>query len=124
MPPTIRALDSSVRIDPELSRRLDAAESRGQAVDALVHLRDRPGSSGSLLDPDETVRLARAIVDRAERRVGQQVLETTTFEYLGTFGVLASPALIRVVIAQPEVLSATVPEQVDDSGPAPADEPR
>jgi hypothetical protein len=59
-----------------------------------------------MTDPGEVHRVARSLVARAERLASESALSCSIFEYLGTFGVVGRPALIRAILDQPEVLSA------------------
>jgi hypothetical protein len=64
-----------------------------------------------MTDPDETRHVAGTVLKRAEQSAHRSAQTFTVFEYLGTFGVVAVPAVIRAILGQPEVLSAMSAEQ-------------
>jgi hypothetical protein len=94
-----------VKIDPELLQQLESGRDR--PVEAVVQLRGRPSD-----DPAETNRLVLALIERAEQHTHQRAVSSRVFAYLGVFGVVALPAIIREILRQPEVQSATVPQHV------------
>jgi len=105
--PIVTPTTGSAGIDPVL---LDQLRGSTGMVDALVALRAHPGSSESMKDAGEVQRVARMVVARAEHLTRESAVSCSIFGYLGTFGVVGRPALIRAILDQPEVLSAQAAE--------------
>jgi hypothetical protein len=101
------------KVDPELLRQLDAAGSAGSPVEAVIALRPY-GQDARVLTPEQTERLSRQLLERTQRRVGVGARAVNVFEYLGSFLVVAEPAFLRELLAQPEVRSAVANRQPDD----------
>ncbi|MBY0496463.1 MAG: hypothetical protein K2Y23_19830 [Cyanobacteria bacterium] len=93
-------------LDPELVRQM--AISGDAPVEAVVRLRD---ADGSPRPPEETQRLAQALVERSKLLSGERQSSINVFRYLGSFAIVARPALIKVLIAQPEVVAAVANRQ-------------
>lgn len=97
-------------LDPELERQL-AASAGHTPVEAVVRLRAKPGVAAP--PPEETERIARELVGRAQKASGEQEDAINVFKYLGSFAVSAKPAFLKTLLAQPEVESALANRQPD-----------
>lgn len=93
-------------LDPELVHQMTI--SGGAPVEAVVHLRD---SGGSPTPPDETERLAHELVKRSKVLSGERQSSINVFRYLGSFAIVAKPALIKALISQPEVAAVVANRQ-------------
>jgi hypothetical protein len=102
---------SDATIDPELIEQLNSGQEG--PVEAVVQLRSRPTA-----DPAEVSRMAQSLIERAEQQSHQRAISARVFAYLGVIGVVALPVLIRELLKQPEVLSATVPQHIDSNDSA------
>ena len=98
------------KIDPELTRQLNAASPRGAAaaapdpVQAVVYLRP---AGGELAVPADRIQgIVDALLSRVAETVGGASPRHNTFRNLGSFAVAAGPAFIRELIRQPEVAAA------------------
>lgn len=93
-------------LDPELVQQM--AISGDAPVEAVVHLRD---SDGSPTPPAETQRLAHELVKRSKALSGERQSSIHVFRYLGSFAIVAKPALIEALISQPEVAAVVANRQ-------------
>jgi hypothetical protein len=105
--------EPGARIDPELLRQLDAAGAAGSPVEAVIALRPQ-GTDAAVLTPEQTERLSRQVLDRVERSTGGGARAVNVFQHLGSFLVVAEPAFLVELLAQPEVRSAVANRQPDD----------
>ncbi len=85
-----------------LVQQLQAAEAKGGPVQAWFRLRSGD-SAQPAASPEQTEKLAHQIVERAKNRVGQSVDALNVQRQLGTFTVLAQPALLKEIMNQPEI---------------------
>jgi hypothetical protein len=85
-----------------LAQQLQTAEAEGQPVQAWFRLKAK-GVQKAAPSPEQTDALAQKIVDRAKTASGKSVNALTVQPYLGTFTVLAHPALVKEIMSQPEV---------------------
>jgi hypothetical protein len=92
---------AKARVDAELGAML---ESGSDSLEAVFRL--RPAEGEVLIPPEQTERVSRALVDRAERASGEKALDMNVFRNLGSFVVSASRPLIRALLQQPEVEAA------------------
>jgi hypothetical protein len=107
--------EPGAKVDPELLRQLDAASAAGSPVAAVIGL--RPQGGGAALTPEQTERLSRQLLERTERSVGSGARAVNVFQYLGSFLVVAEPAFLLELLAQPEIRAAMANRQPD--GPQP-----
>jgi hypothetical protein len=101
------------KVDPELLRQLDAAAAAASPVEVVVALRPH-GQDAGILTPEQTERLSRQLLERTERRTGVGAQAVNVFQHLGSFLVVAEPAFLKELLAQPEVRSAVANRQPDD----------
>jgi hypothetical protein len=105
--------EPGARVDPELRRQLDAASAAGSPVAAVIGLRPR-GEGVAILTSEQTERLARQLLERIERSTGIGPRAVNVFQHLGSFLVVAEPAFLDELLAQPEVRSAVANRQPGD----------
>jgi hypothetical protein len=108
--------ESGAKVDPELLRQLDAARAAGSPVAAVIGL--RPQGEGAILTAEQTERLARQLLERIERSTGTGARAVNVFQHLGSLLVVAEPAFLAELLAQPEIRSAVANRQPDDPRPA------
>ncbi len=92
------------RIDPELLRQLAHAEANREALEAVFVLSPQDGPPPA---PDRVEEMTRELVDRAQQACGQAVEDLSIFSHLGSFVTRAEPRLIRHLLEQPEIGSAS-----------------
>ena len=104
-----RGLAIRKRIDPELLRQLDEAESgegaakdRVQAVFVLSDVERSPDS----VTPESTQAAVDRIVARLGKRGGQRIQRINVFKNLGSFVVQAPAGVVRSLLDDPEIGSA------------------
>jgi hypothetical protein len=105
--------EPDAKVDPELLRQLDAASAAGSPVEAVIALRPH-GKDAAVLTPEQTERLTRQLLERIERSTGVGARAVNVFQYLGSFLVVAEPAFLVELLAQPEIRSAVANRQPDD----------
>ena len=105
--------EPGARVDAELLRQLDAAGTTGSPVEAVIGLRPS-GQDAGALTPEQTERLSRQLLERVERRTGVGARAVNVFEHLGSVLVVAEPAFLVELLAQPEIRSAVANRQPDD----------
>lgn len=105
-------------VDPELVRQL-AASTDDSRVEAVVRLQPQDGLPAT--PPEETERLAHELVRRTQKASGEHEDAVNVFKYLGSFAISASPAFVKMLIAQPEVASALANKQPDSGMIRPVD---
>jgi len=98
-------------VDQELRSQLEAARS-GSSVGAVFTLRSP--DVGMFLSPEETLSLARHVIDEAAHSSGSAPHSVQVFPNLQSFAVQGSSALVNAIIARPEIETATANEQPDD----------
>jgi hypothetical protein len=108
--------EPGAKVDPELLRQLDAAGVAGSPVEAVIGLRPR-GQDAAVLTPEQTERLSRQLLERVERSTGVGARAVNVFQHLGSFLVVAEPAFLVELLAQPEIRSAVANRQPDDPPP-------
>ena len=104
----------SSKIDPELLRQLDAVAADDQPVEVVVRLNpDNP--SEIVPSPERTQELARKVLQRVAKRVGNPTLKHNVFSNLGSFVVSAPTQFVRELIEQPEVAAAVANRQAGEA---------
>jgi len=96
--------------DPELLRQLKAADAIEEEVQAVFVLRP-PQSAQKFLTPEETERVTRSVVERAERESGSQPRDLNIFRNTGSFVIQARPSFVRKLMVQDEIASALANRQ-------------
>jgi hypothetical protein len=91
-------------IHPELLEQLEAAGS--QPVQAVFRLQS-PENPDEKLAPDETSTLAEAVLDRAAAHFGRSVARANVLSNVGVLVVEADPTLLRWLLEQDEIASAS-----------------
>ncbi len=81
------------RIDPRLLEELNRAQASGEAVEAVLFLRE-----------GEEIR---QLLKRVQKLAGVAPLEVTVFKNLGSFLVVASARFVEELLEQPEIEAAT-----------------
>ena len=94
----------TAKVDEQLLTAIQGAAARKSLVDAFVQI--RPAGAG---ESAET--LAFEVLQRAERSSHQKAANSQYLDLLDSIHVSGSPALLKELIAQPEVLAA-------DAGPS------
>jgi hypothetical protein len=84
-----------------LAQQLQAAEAENQPIQAWFRV--KPEDKQAVPSPERTDTVAHQIVDRARSRSGREVNSLNVQRQLGTFTVLAHPALVKEIISQPEI---------------------
>jgi hypothetical protein len=98
------------RANAELLRQLAAAEKDGSPVQA-VFLLEGPSGEKSFLDPEQTQETVTRLIAAAEKKAGEPVRALNVFRNLSSFVVEASPRLVRELLAQKGIRSATANRQ-------------
>lgn len=101
----------AAKIHPELIDVLK--HSVNGAVQAIVQLQS-PGEASIALSPEETSRVADAVLERVAAEVGRPALRANVLRNLATLVVEADPVFLKTLISQPEVVSA-LPNQTKES---------
>lgn len=91
------------KVDPELVRQLDRAAQAVDPVQAVFTLR----TSGRPLPPDRVTSIVHQLVERASAATGQPKVDLNVFSNLGAFAISAPPDVIRTLLAEPEIATAT-----------------
>jgi hypothetical protein len=92
-----------------LSELLSHLDEHGGHASVVVALKPPPGQI--VPSANETQRLAKELIDRAENATGLRVAKSNVFQRLGRFVVDAPPGVIRHIAQQPEV-TETTPNEV------------
>jgi hypothetical protein len=108
--------NSGAKVDPELLRQLDAASAARSPVAAVIGLRPQ-GEDTVVLTAEQTERLSRQLLERTERSTGVGAQAVNVFQHLGSLLVVAEPAFLAELLAQPEIRSAMANRQPDDPQP-------
>ncbi len=91
-------------IDPELVEQMDAAAA-DEPIGAIIRL--GPTSEGDVSpSPEETDRIAHALLDRAQKLASSKTPDYNIFTNLGYFVVSATPAYLKALLTSPEVAHA------------------
>lgn len=98
------------RIDPELMRQVEDAESATAAADqaqvqAVVFL-DPVFEHPEDHEPEDVEQLVSRVIHRVQQASGQEPHDVNIFRNLGSFIVQAPPQFLRCLIEQPEIRSA------------------
>jgi hypothetical protein len=104
-------MSASKKTDPELELQLSSADATNESVGAVMFL--RPGNTSDA-SPKKLKSKIDTVLRRATQKVGEEPQQLTVFANVGSFAVLASPALIRQLLNQPEVASAVANQQPSD----------
>jgi hypothetical protein len=95
----------SKKMDEQLAAQLEQAGKRQDWVQAWFRLKNEssvePASS-----PEKTEVLARNIVDRVKKRLGENIHSMNIQRSLGTFTVAAKPTFLKEILHEPEVVFA------------------
>lgn len=94
--------------DTSESTRQVLQEARAASQDETVVFRLKGRSGGAAPPPEETVRLAHDLIERASANHGHRPKKMNIFENLGSFVVQGDAALLLHLIDQPEVAAATL----------------
>ncbi len=92
------------KIHPELVEQLDRAGSK--PVQAVLRLQS-PDDPDAKLSPDETAKLANAVLTRAAAHLGHPVVRANVLRNLATLIVEADAELLRWLARQDEIASAS-----------------
>jgi hypothetical protein len=98
------------KLDPEFVRQLDEAQGQ-EAVQAVVRLQPSDHDSAVVVDPEETDRMARELVDRVKESSGSRDAAINVFRNLGSFAISASADFLRALARQPEVAAVVANRQ-------------
>jgi hypothetical protein len=98
--------------DPELERQIAAAKCNDKSVSACFILK-RPAGTSSL-EPVETGRTVRDLLDRVTRSARSTPREFQVFPYMQSFSVDAAPDFIEELARQDEIGHALANEQPED----------
>src|SRR5262249_48832671 len=105
---------ASRNIDPELLRQLNAVAADNEPVEAVVRL--NPDNPAEIVpSPERTEELARKVLQRVAKRVGNPVMKHNVFSNLGSFVVSAPTQFVRELIEQPEVAAAVANRQAGEA---------
>jgi len=105
---------ASRKIDPELLRQLNAVAADNETVEAVVRL--NPDNPAEIVpSPERTEELAREVLQRVAKRVGNPVMKHNVFSNLGSFVVSAPTKFVRELIEQPEVAAAVANRQAGEA---------
>lgn len=98
--------------DPELLRQLDAAAASDDPVSATFTLRS--GELEGVYSAEQASTVAKQVLQRAERGARRSAKDVTMFPHIQSFAVEGPAALIRKLLEQPEIESATANVQSQD----------
>jgi len=110
----------SERVHHDLLKQLDGPEDR--PIQAIVQLRS-PRAVDVVPSPEEAGTLAAEVLGRVQARVGRSALRTNVLRNLSSVIVEASPAFVRSLLEQPEVVSAVPNRAPAKPGPQSTREP-
>jgi hypothetical protein len=96
-----------------LSELLAYLDHKGGNAAVVVTL--KPPGGRPVVSPEETERLAKELIGRAEKATGRHVASTNVFRRFGRFVIDAPAEIIRYVASQPEVQEVT-PNEIRGSG--------
>jgi hypothetical protein len=99
-----------VQTDGELLRQLEDATGKEESVEAVMRLRSEKASE-IVPSPKRTEQLTKKVLRRAQAHTGGNVSDYNVFGNLGYFFVSADAAVVRDLIEQPEIASATANKQ-------------
>ena len=106
----MRQSEATSKIDPELSRQLNGVAASDQPVEAVVRL--HPDDPSEIVpSPERTEELAKTVLRRVGKRLGNLKTRYNVFKNLGSFVVSAPPEVLRELISQPEVAAAVANRQ-------------
>lgn len=91
------------KIDPQLTRQLQRAESTGQPVQAVVSVRRTPGRPPQ---PDKIEALLKDALDRTSAATGQHPADFHVLGRMATAYVSAPARFISTLVDQPEIVGA------------------
>lgn len=89
------------KVDPELTRQLEAAAPEDRSVQAVLYL-DPDGAS----DPESVTRQATSIIESAKRTSGSEPKAVNVMRYLGTVAIDAPASFIQAALDGSGVKSA------------------
>jgi hypothetical protein len=95
-----------LKVDPELRRQLDAARDDADLVQAVLALRP-PSGARAAPSPEETEATVARLLERVRRETGLDPRDYNVFRNLGAFVIAGSARLVRALMAQEEVASAS-----------------
>lgn len=99
-------------LDPELRRQLDVS-AEDASLGAVFTLRS--GAEAAFLSPEEARTLAELVVERAASTAHARPEAVQVFANVQSFAVQGPAALVRAIIAQPEVETAVANVQSGDA---------
>src|SRR4051812_45151203 len=94
----------------DLVKQIENATGPVQAVVQIRHA----DSNHSIPPADEVGPLVKTVFDRVEKICGQAAMRTNILQNVASAIVEANPCFLRVLIAQPEVISA-IPNEISQS---------
>ncbi len=100
------------KIDPELTRQLDAADTDDAPVQAVVHFR----SSGKR-GPTGVTEVAEAAIGSASTKTGHTPTRVNVMRYLGVMSVEAPASFVRALLDEEDVESALANVHPGDDDP-------
>ncbi len=100
------------KIDPELTRQLDAADIDDAPVQAVVHFR----SSGKR-GPAGVTEVADAAIGSASSKAGTAPIRVNVMRYLGVMSVEAPASFVRALLDEDDVESALANVHPGDDDP-------
>ncbi|MFO0952995.1 MAG: S8 family serine peptidase [Isosphaeraceae bacterium] len=104
---------AGAKVDPELIKQLDAAAAGTGPVAAVFTL--KAGEGQKFLPPEEVEAAVGRAMKRAEKESGATPHRLNVFKNLGTFMISAPPALVRSLLDQDEIATASAkPAQPDE----------
>lgn len=98
----------TTKIDPRLSASLRSAGKRKMPVEAYVQVSPPEGAGSAEAQ-------VRKILQRVERATHTKAVQCQYLDLLDSIHLSASPAFVRELIAQPEVVSASPPPSSRDT---------
>ena len=100
------------KIDPELTRQLDEADTDDAPVQAVVHFR----SSGRR-GPSGVTEVADAAIGSASSKAGTAPIRVNVMRYLGVMSVEAPASFVRALLDEEDVESALANVHPGDDDP-------
>lgn len=95
----------ATKIDPVLTEQLDRAALDEEPIEAVCALRAPDHAERGLL-PDEIEQVAGEVLSRVEQKVGVAPDRFKVFRNLSSMIVSASPAFVRALLDEDEIVSA------------------
>lgn len=96
--------------DPELTRQIDLASTKDDAVEAVFIL--SPDDPSEVVPSSErTEKLTRQVLERVKKSVGRREKKVNIFRNMGSFVVSADPTFLRELMSQPEIAGAMANRQ-------------